>query len=102
MDFFFYKKKCFHHFGISLSLSGLSFYVGGRNINRRKPGGDWRWIKNGKMTKMTYFAFGGGEPDGSDRSPQDCMVFFALDRYQLHNFPCENYFLGYICEIDRV
>ena len=96
------KKKCFHHFGISFSLSGLSFYVGGRNINRRKPGGDWRWIKNGKMTKMTYFAFGAGEPDGSDKSPQDCMVFLVADRYQFHNYPCENYFLGYICEIDRV
>ncbi|XP_052719668.1 uncharacterized protein LOC128191577 [Crassostrea angulata] len=51
--------------------SGLHFFVGGRNINRRQPGGDWRWIKNAAMTKMTYFAFGGGEPDGIDSQPQD-------------------------------
>nr|XP_034301087.1 perlucin-like protein isoform X3 [Crassostrea gigas] len=47
--------------------SGLHFFVGGRNINKRKPGGDWRWIKNGAMTKMSYFAFGKGEPSGSDK-----------------------------------
>ena len=27
------------------------------------------------MTKMTYFAFGGGEPDGIDSQPKDCMFF---------------------------
>ncbi|XP_078323233.1 uncharacterized protein LOC144622431 [Crassostrea virginica] len=80
--------------------SGLSFYVGGRNVNRRKPGGDWRWIKNGKMTKMTYFAFGAGEPNGSDKSPEDCMFFYAGDRYRLHNVSCD-YPGGYICEIDQ-
>ena len=84
-------------------LSGLPFYVGGRNINRRKPGGDWRWIKNGKMTKMTYFAFGPGEPNGSDKSPQDCMFFYALDRYNLHNVSCDHGhdLGGYICEMDQ-
>lgn len=58
-----------------LLLSGISFFVGGRNINRRKPGGDWRWIKHGSMTKMKYFAFGKGEPDGAEQSPQDCFCF---------------------------
>ena len=86
-----------------MSLSGLSFYVGGRNVNRRKPGGDWKWIKKGKMTKMTYFAFGAGEPNGSDKSPEDCMFFYAGDRYKLHDIDCDNrtYLGGYICEIDQ-
>ncbi|XP_061164729.1 uncharacterized protein LOC133173725 [Saccostrea echinata] len=78
----------------------IHFYVGGRNINRRKPGGDWRWIKHGQMTKMTYHAFGAGEPNGSDRSPQDCMFFYAGERYTFHNVFCDNgsYLGGYICE----
>nr|XP_022322048.1 uncharacterized protein LOC111123779 isoform X1 [Crassostrea virginica] len=84
--------------------TGLSFYVGGRNINRRKPGGDWRWIKNGKMSKMTYFAFGATQPDGNDKYPQDCMFFYAPDRYKLHDVFCDNghYLGGYICEIDQL
>ncbi|XP_048775102.2 uncharacterized protein LOC125679709 [Ostrea edulis] len=82
--------------------TGLHFYVGGRNINRRKPGGgDWRWIRNGKMMKMTYHAFGAGQPDGSDSSPQDCMFFYAGERYTFHDVYCDNgsYLGGYICEI---
>ena len=55
------------------------------------------------MTKMTYFAFGPGQPDGTDRSPQDCIAFFAPDRYMLHDYPCDHgqYKGGYICEIDH-
>ena len=81
-------------------MTGLHFYVGGRNINRRKPGGDWRWIRNGKMIKMTYHAFGVGEPGGSDRAPEDCMFFYASDRYIFHNVPCDSGrdHGGYICE----
>ncbi|CAG2258009.1 unnamed protein product [Mytilus edulis] len=80
--------------------SGKHYYVGGRNINRYIPGGDWRWIKNGQMTKMTYYAFGGGEPNGSNASPQDCMFFYAAERYIFHNVFCDNgsYRGGYICE----
>lgn len=78
--------------------SGLHFFVGGRNINRRKPGGDWRWIKNGTMTKMSYFAFGNGEPNGSDSKTEDCMFFFAAEYYRFHNVYCDNYNGGYICE----
>jgi hypothetical protein len=83
-----------------LLITGLHFYVGGRNINRRKSGGDWRWIRNGKMTKMTYHAFGAGQPDGSDRAPQDCMFFFAGERYTFHDVYCDNgtFLGGYICE----
>ncbi|XP_061163726.1 uncharacterized protein LOC133172908 [Saccostrea echinata] len=80
--------------------TGYNYFVGGRNINRRKSGGDWRWIKNGQMTKMKYFAFAAGEPNGSDSSPQDCMMFYAGKRYKFHNIYCDNgsYLGGYICE----
>ncbi|XP_052719477.1 F-box/LRR-repeat protein 4-like isoform X2 [Crassostrea angulata] len=68
--------------------TGISFFVGGRNINRRKPGGDWRWIKHGSMTKIKYFAFGKCEPDGKEQSPQDCMLFHAGDGYTFHDSEC--------------
>ncbi|XP_062566000.1 uncharacterized protein LOC134228358 [Saccostrea cucullata] len=79
---------------------GSNFYVGGRNVNRRKPGGDWRWIKHGQMTKMKYYAFAANEPNGSDKSPQDCMFFYARSRYSFHNIYCDNgsHLSGYICE----
>ncbi|XP_062596728.1 uncharacterized protein LOC134258201 isoform X2 [Saccostrea cucullata] len=79
---------------------GFNFYVGGRNINRRKPGGDWRWIKHGQMNKMKYYAFAANEPNGSDKSPQDCMFFYARSRYSFHNIYCDNgsHLSGYICE----
>lgn len=83
---------------LSFINTGLHFFVGGRNINRRKPGGDWRWIKNGTMTKMTYFAFGGGQPNGVDSQPEDCMYFCALEHYRFHDVFCDNYYGGYICE----
>lgn len=57
--------------------AGLHYIVGGRNINRYKPGGDWRWIKKGKMTKMSYFAFGRCQPNGGNSSPNDCMFFYT-------------------------
>lgn len=83
----------------SFNYTGLHFFVGGRNINRRQPGGDWRWIKNGAMTKMSYFAFGAGQPNGVDRQPQDCMFFYALEHYRFHDVHCDySYKSGYICE----
>lgn len=78
--------------------TGISFFVGGRNINRRKPGGDWRWIKHGSMTKIKYFAFGKCEPDGKEQSPQDCMLFHAEDGYTFHDSVCGKRVGGYICE----
>ena len=53
---------------------------------------------------MTYFAFGAGQPDGNDRDAQDCMFFYAPDRYKLHDVFCDNggYLGGYICEIDQL
>ncbi|XP_052080521.1 lymphocyte antigen 75-like [Mytilus californianus] len=81
--------------------TGVHYYVGARNINRYKTGGDWRWIKkDGEMVKMTYFAFDGGEPNGSFSSPEDCMLFLGSRRYRFHNVWCANGGLlgGYICE----
>ena len=81
-------------------LIGLHFIVGGRNINRYKPGGDWRWIKRGNMTKMTYFAFGRNQPDGTNAAPQDCMFFYSGDHDQLHDVSCHDISFngGFICE----
>lgn len=50
------------------------------------------------MTKMSYFAFGNGEPNGSDSKTEDCMFFFAAEYYRFHNVYCDNYNGGYICE----
>ncbi|XP_063411353.1 uncharacterized protein LOC134694279 [Mytilus trossulus] len=80
--------------------TGINFNVGGRNINRYIPGGDWRWIQNGKMIKMKYKAFGTNQPDGSNASPQDCMLFYVGERYILHDTFCDHpsWKSGYICE----
>ena len=79
---------------------GRHFIVGGRNINRYKPGGDWRWVKKGSMTTMAYFAFGASQPDGSNAAPQDCLFLYASDNYQLHDVFCydTSYNGGYVCE----
>ncbi|XP_063411551.1 uncharacterized protein LOC134694469 [Mytilus trossulus] len=61
--------------------TGQHYYIGGRNVNRYKSGGDWRWIKHGKMTKMTYFAFDSSEPNGSFSSPEDCLLFHGTRGY---------------------
>ncbi|CAC5412308.1 unnamed protein product [Mytilus coruscus] len=71
--------------------TGSYFYIGGRNINRYKSGGDWRWIKHGKMTKMTYFAFDSSEPNGSFSSPEDCIFFHGARGYLFHNACCDCY-----------
>ncbi|CAC5426867.1 unnamed protein product [Mytilus coruscus] len=80
--------------------TGLHYYVGGRNINHYIPIGDWRWIKKGKMNNFTYYAFDGGQPDGTNIGPQDCMFFFAATSYKFRDVFCdaEEYFGGYICE----
>ncbi|XP_071162451.1 uncharacterized protein [Mytilus edulis] len=81
--------------------TGVHYYVGGRNINRYKTGGDWRWIKkDGEMVKMTYFAFDNGEPNGTFNGAQDCMFFLASRGYRFHSVWCAMGGLlgGYICE----
>lgn len=50
------------------------------------------------MTKMSYFAFGKGEPSGSDKRVRDCMFFYADEYYRFHAVPCDNFNGGYICE----
>ncbi|VDH93635.1 Hypothetical predicted protein [Mytilus galloprovincialis] len=77
---------------------GISFYIGGRNINRYVPGGDWKWIRYGKMIKMKYKAFGSGQPDGSNSNSQDCMLFYSGDKHSIHDGSCIHYLHGYICE----
>lgn len=72
--------------------------MGGRNINRRKPREDWRWINHGTMIKMSYFAFGKGQPSGTFKSADDCMIFFSEDGYKFHDANCGPKIGGYICE----
>ena len=93
-------NSAFSKFHLSLFyLKGLHYIFGGRNINRYKPGGDWRWIKkNGEMVKMTYFAFDTGEPNGSLSASEDCIMFHASRRYRIHNIGCGGSYGGYICE----
>ncbi|CAG2252238.1 unnamed protein product [Mytilus edulis] len=81
--------------------TGISYFVGGRNVNRYLSSGDWRWIKHGNATKMTYFAFAPGQPSWSAEKGEDCMFFYANDRYNFYNVMCDNgHFLGgFICEI---
>ncbi|XP_071150354.1 C-type lectin domain family 6 member A-like [Mytilus edulis] len=85
---------------LQLMKTGLHFHVGGRNINRYVPDGDWRWIQKGKMNKMTYKAFGARQPERSNSAPQDCMMFYAGERYTFHDVYCDHPSLrsGYICE----
>ncbi|XP_052081166.1 perlucin-like protein [Mytilus californianus] len=80
--------------------TGVHYFVGGRNINRYLQSGDWRWIKNGNATQMTYFAFGNGQPGGTALDEQDCMLFYANDRYKFYDVSCDhsNSQGGYICE----
>lgn len=68
--------------------------MGGRNINKRKLGGDWRLIKQGTMTKMKHFAFG----EGTEQSPQDCMTFYVGTNSITPNV--EKKLGGNICEIE--
>lgn len=50
------------------------------------------------MTNMTYFAFGAGEPNGTEQSLQDCLVPYAGDEYKFHDAKCSRMIGGYICE----
>ncbi|XP_063412106.1 uncharacterized protein LOC134694929 [Mytilus trossulus] len=94
------EKAMLMKYELQQMKTGLHFHVGGRNINRYIPGGDWRWIQNGKMNKMTYKAFCTRQPDGSNAAPQDCMMFYAGERYILHDVYCDHpsWGSGYICE----
>lgn len=49
---------------------------------------------------MTYFAFGNGQPGGTALDEQDCMLFYANDRYKFYDVSCDhnNSQGGYICE----
>ncbi|CAG2232217.1 unnamed protein product [Mytilus edulis] len=69
---------------------GLYYYVGGRNLDRNNPAGDWRWIKKGEMLKMTYFIFPKGQPNGTPNNPQECMGFDPYLHYNLNDLYCDN------------
>lgn len=50
---------------------------------------------------MTYFAFANGQPGGTAIDEQDCMLFYANDRFKFYDVSCDhsNSQGGYICEI---
>lgn len=52
------------------------------------------------MTKMDYFAFAVGEPNGNVHNPHDCLFFFKHDNYNMYDVPCFGSYDvgGYICE----
>ncbi|VDI74608.1 Hypothetical predicted protein [Mytilus galloprovincialis] len=80
---------------------GLYYYVGGRNLDRNNPAGDWRWIKKGEMLKMTFFIFPKGQPNGTPNNPQECMGFDPYLHYNLNDLFCDNASASkhaYICE----
>lgn len=78
-------------------IIGRSYWIGGRNINREIQGGDWRWVKNGNFSKMSYFAFGPGQPTGTKGSPQNCMWLYSPYHYQFTDDSC-TMLAHYICE----
>nr|XP_034309523.1 uncharacterized protein LOC105326448 isoform X2 [Crassostrea gigas] len=77
--------------------NGRSYWIGGRNINREIQGGDWRWVKNGTFSKMSYYAFGPGQPSGSKGTPENCLWLYPTYHYQFIDDIC-TYSVYYICE----
>lgn len=69
-------------------FSSRGYFIGGRNINREIQGGDWRWVKNGNFSKMSYFAFGPGQPDGTRGNPQNCLWLYPTFQYQFIDDYC--------------
>lgn len=57
--------------------------------------GDWRWVKNGTFTKMSYFAFGPTEPTVS--KSQKCLWLYAGYNYNAIDVSCSSK-ARYICE----
>lgn len=77
--------------------NGQNYAIGGRNINREIHGGDWRWVKNGTFSKMSYFAFAQDQPNGTKASPQNCMWLYSEFKYEFIDTICSN-LARYICE----
>lgn len=78
-------------------ILGQNYAIGGRNINREVNDGDWRWVKNGSLTKMSYFACGPRQPTGSKASPENCMWVYSEFKYEFIDNVCSNV-ARYICE----
>lgn len=57
--------------------------------------GDWRLVKNGTFTKMSYFAFGPTEPTVS--KSEKCCWLYAGYNYNFIDVSCSSK-ARYICE----
>ncbi|XP_062598659.1 perlucin-like protein [Saccostrea cucullata] len=77
--------------------NGQHYAIGGRDMNRGIKGGDWRWVRNGRVTRMSYFAFSPGEPSGTKASPELCLWLLSNHQYQFADVPC-NSVARYVCE----
>ncbi|XP_048738363.1 perlucin-like protein [Ostrea edulis] len=77
--------------------NGQHYSIGGRDFNRQVNGGGWRWVNASRNSKMSYFAFGPGEPGGTKESPQLCLWLYAKYQYQFVDVGCTSV-ARYICE----
>lgn len=74
-------------------ILGQNYAIGGRNTNREVNDGDWRWVKNGSLSKMSYFAFGPRQPTGSKAS---CMWVYSEYKYEFIDTVCSNIDFDYM------
>lgn len=78
-------------------LKGQNYAIGGRDFNREKKGGDWRWVRYDRVSKMSFFAFAPSEPSSSKTYPQLCLWLHASYKYQFFDQYCTSV-ARYICE----
>ncbi|XP_048736790.2 perlucin-like protein [Ostrea edulis] len=77
--------------------NGQNYAIGGRDFNREKKGSDWRWVGYDRVSRMSYFAFGPSEPNGTKGSPELCLWLYAGYKYQFIDVACTSV-ARYICE----
>lgn len=70
--------------------------IGARDFNQDLKGGDWRWARRGFNSRLSYFAFGTSEPDGSKTNPELCLGLDPNKNYEFVDIPCSTPF-QYIC-----
>lgn len=82
---------------IATLFKGLFYAIGARDFNQDLKGGDWRWARRGFNSRLSYFAFGASEPDGTKTNPELCLGLDPNKNYEFVDIPCSTPF-RYICE----
>lgn len=77
--------------------AGSVYSIGARDFKPGFKSGDWRWVKRGNNTKLSYTVFGPHEPNGSKARPEYCMILFSGTHFAFADYPC-SYAAQYICE----